>query len=248
MRRASHLALAALLAFTVSPLATAGADAGQAAAPRFPILPEDTAKGHAPLDVTDRYLVTLRDGKDVDKAEGKAKRLGVVADKTFKHALKGYAAKLNPHQLAELRSDPDVEDVVPDEVFTMTEPDPAHGRAARVRPGQRHLADQRRRRGHHQRRTRGRGRRDRRHGHRQEPSGPQRRRRRQLLDRQPAGVGRRQRPRDARRRDRRGPRQLVRGRRGGAGRPAVGRPDPRLGRERAALVVRVRPGLDRRPT
>ncbi len=119
MRRASHLALAALLAFTVSPLATAGADAGQAAAPRFPTLPEDTAKAHAPLDVTDRYLVTLRDGKDVDKAEGKAKQLGVVADKTFKHALKGYSAKLNPHQLAELRSDPDVEDVVPDEIFTM---------------------------------------------------------------------------------------------------------------------------------
>ena len=119
MRRASHLALAALLAFTVSPLATAGADAGQAAAPRFPTLPEDTAKAQGPLDVTDRYLVTLRDGKDVDKAEGKAKRLGVVADKTFKHALKGYSAKLNPHQLAELRSDPDVEDVVPDEIFTM---------------------------------------------------------------------------------------------------------------------------------
>src|SRR5262245_41437668 len=120
MRRASHLALATLLALTASPLASVGASATPAPAPRFPTLPEDKAKAEAPLDASGRYVVTFKAGKDADQATGRAKRMGVAADKTFRNVVKGFAAKLDASQVAELRLDPDVEAVVPDEIFKIT--------------------------------------------------------------------------------------------------------------------------------
>jgi subtilisin family serine protease len=118
MRRASPLALAALLAIVLSPLAAQPAAA--APAPRFPALPEDSAKAHTKLTAAGRYIVTMKDGTSVDKAKGRAVGHGVKVDKTFTHAVHGFSAKLDPAQLADLRSDPDVADVVPDEVISMT--------------------------------------------------------------------------------------------------------------------------------
>src|SRR5689334_18418252 len=120
MRRASSLALAALLTATVSPLAALPAAAVPAASPRFPTLPEDTAKTKTKLTADGRYIVALKPGRDVDKAKGKAERLGVKADKTYTYALKGYSAHLDKRQVAELEADPEVQEVVPDEVFHMT--------------------------------------------------------------------------------------------------------------------------------
>ncbi len=119
MRRASPLALAALLALTASPLAALPVAATQVASPRFPVLPEDSAKTTTKLTVDGRYIVELKPGRDVDKAKGKALGLGVKADKTYRYALKGYSAHLNRHQLAALAADPDVQEVVPDEIFTI---------------------------------------------------------------------------------------------------------------------------------
>ncbi len=118
MRRASPLALAALLALGLSPLAALPAAA--APAPRFPTLPGDTAKAKTKLTADGRYIVSLKDSADVDAAKGRAARIGVKADKTYKHALKGYSAHLDPNQLAALRMDPAVDAVVPDEIFSMT--------------------------------------------------------------------------------------------------------------------------------
>ena len=118
MRRASPLALAVLLALAASPLAALPASASPA--PRFATLPGDTARAKTKLTADGRYIVTLKDGTDVDAAKGRAARLGVKPDRTYKHALKGYSAHLDPGQLAALRTDPDVDAVVPDEVFSMT--------------------------------------------------------------------------------------------------------------------------------
>ena len=119
MRRASPLALAALLIVTASPFVAQPVAATSGVA-RFPVLPEDSAKAHGKLSAEGRYIVTLKSGKDVEQATGTAKRLGVTADKTFRNAVHGYAAKLTAGQLAALRADPDVEAVVPDEVFSIT--------------------------------------------------------------------------------------------------------------------------------
>ena len=120
MRRASSLALAALLAITVSPLAALPVAAAPAASSRFPTLPEDMAKTKTKLTVDGRYIVELKPGRDVDKAKGKAEKLGVKPDKTYRYALKGYSAHLDKGQLAAIRADPDVQEVVPDEIFHMT--------------------------------------------------------------------------------------------------------------------------------
>jgi subtilisin len=120
MRRASPLALAALLTLVVSPLAAQPVAAVPASAARFPTLPEDSAKATTKLTADGRYIVTLKADKDVDAARGKAAKLGVKVDKTYRNALKGYSAHLDRNQLAALRTDPDVDAVVPDEVFSMT--------------------------------------------------------------------------------------------------------------------------------
>jgi subtilisin len=118
MRRATSLALAALLALGASPLAAVPASA--APAPRFAALPEDSAHATTKLTAEGRYIVTLKGDRDVDVAKGHAARLGVKADRTFRSVLKGYSAHLDATQLAALRADADVESVVPDEIISMT--------------------------------------------------------------------------------------------------------------------------------
>ena len=55
----------------------------------------------------------------MDAATSRAGKRGIKADKTFRHAVRGYAAHLAADQLATLRSDPDVQAVVPDEVISI---------------------------------------------------------------------------------------------------------------------------------
>ena len=77
------------------------------------------ADAKAPLTAEGRYIVILKDGRSVDAATSRAGKRGIKADKTFRHAVRGYAAHLAADQLATLRSDPDVQAVVPDEVISI---------------------------------------------------------------------------------------------------------------------------------
>ena len=72
-----------------------------------------------PLTAEGRYIVILKDGRSVDAATSRAGKRGIKADKTFRHAVRGYAARLAADQLATLRSDPDVQAVVPDEIISI---------------------------------------------------------------------------------------------------------------------------------
>ena len=116
MRRATPLAalalfLAAATGLAVPPQAAAAGpqDAGAAA-----------RGASARLSAEGRYIVLLRDGASVDEATTRAGRLGVKADRAFRSAVRGFAAKLDAAQLAALRADPSVDAVVPDEVISMT--------------------------------------------------------------------------------------------------------------------------------
>jgi subtilisin family serine protease len=116
MRRATPLALALLLAVSVSP-AAAARPAAAGATTRAEVSRGD-ADG-APLSAEGRYIVILKSGRSVDLATGRAGRLGVRADRTFRSALHGYAARLDAGQLAALQADPDVDAVIPDEVISI---------------------------------------------------------------------------------------------------------------------------------
>ena len=69
-----------------------------------------------PAAAGDRYIVMLKDGADVGKTlkrlEGKA---GFKAERAFRHALKGFSARLGKGQLKKLRADAAVDAIVPDE-------------------------------------------------------------------------------------------------------------------------------------
>jgi subtilisin len=117
MRSATRLAALALLIATavgsVVPPPVAAVSARMA--PEVPGATDDTT----PLSAEGRYIVILKNGKSVDAATGRAGNLGVKADKTFRRGLRGYAARLAADQLAALRSDPDVQAVIPDEVISI---------------------------------------------------------------------------------------------------------------------------------
>ena len=117
MRSATRLVAVALLFATgASTIAPQPAAAGlQNPAP----VTAGTPDAKAQLSAEGRYIVILKDGKSVDAATSRAGKHGVKADKTFRHAIRGYAAHLATDQLATLRSDPDVQAVVPDEVISI---------------------------------------------------------------------------------------------------------------------------------
>jgi subtilisin len=117
MRSATRLVAVALLfamaASTVAPQPAA------AALPRPEPVTAGAADARAPLSAAGRYIVILKDGRSVDAATSRAGKHGVKADRTFRHVVRGYAAHLAADQLAILRSDPDVQAVVPDEVISI---------------------------------------------------------------------------------------------------------------------------------
>ncbi len=118
MRRAMPVAIALLIAASAIASAPSPAAAVTAGVPSGPGT-EDATRMRAPLSAAGRFIVLLRPGKSLGAATGRAARLGVTMDRTFSHAVRGYAARLDPDQVASLREDPEVEAVVPDEVISI---------------------------------------------------------------------------------------------------------------------------------
>ena len=115
MPRVASTALALLLAFAASPLAAAQ----PAAAAVVPPLPEDAGavEPSAKADPTDRWIVVYNDDTDLKTANGRARGRGIAMDRKYSKALKGYAAKLNAKQVAQVKADPDVAFVARDGVI-----------------------------------------------------------------------------------------------------------------------------------
>ena len=63
------------------------------------------------------YLVMLKGNADPDdRRERPPQKRGDIADRAFRHAFRGFAAKLDKAQRAAMLADPNVAAVVPDEV------------------------------------------------------------------------------------------------------------------------------------
>ena len=243
MRIATRMAAVALLFVTAA--STVASQPAAAVSQRPGPGAEGAADATAPLSAAGRYIVILKDGKSVDTATGRAGKLGVKADRTFRHAVHGYAARLAADQLATLRGDPDVEAVVPDEVISIagqsipTGVRRVNGRESLIAgidgdgsavDADVAIVD-----------TGIGGSDSRRHEDLNIAGGIS------CATSNPGELGRCQRPRDARGGNRGCPRQRHRRRRGRPRRAAVVGPDPRLGGQRADQLVRLRPGLDHRP-
>jgi len=117
MRRVASLALALLIA-----LPPGSAFASSSAGDSLRATADDGGVASSRADrltATDRWIVVLRDGTTMEAAKERAVRLGIARDRTFKSAVRGYAAKLTREQVAALRADPGVAAVVPDAVVSM---------------------------------------------------------------------------------------------------------------------------------
>ena len=106
--------VAALVGSFIAP-AAAAADPGSSARAGSTA---STSPGRR-VDPTGRWIVLLRDGASVDGARSRANGLGVTIDRTFRHVMSGYSARLSAAQFAALRADPNVEALVPDQVITL---------------------------------------------------------------------------------------------------------------------------------
>ncbi|HET9519772.1 MAG TPA: S8 family serine peptidase [Candidatus Limnocylindrales bacterium] len=77
--------------------------------------PEPAAEADS-ADPAGRWIVIYRNGTDAARvAKGQATRMGFRTERTFTHALRGFSAALSARQVRQLRSDPSVAAVVPDE-------------------------------------------------------------------------------------------------------------------------------------
>jgi subtilisin family serine protease len=113
MRRAM-LVLTAAVAML---LAFAGAVLAQDPSTASP----DSAEGDV---IQDRYIVVLKDGVSQAPervAEDQARRLGLEISQTYRHALKGYAARIPAERLDDVRADPSVAYVEPDKLVKTAE-------------------------------------------------------------------------------------------------------------------------------
>jgi len=69
-----------------------------------------------PADPTGRWIVLYKNGTDAAAAtQTRSVRVGFRADRTFTHGIRGFSAALSTAQVSELRHDPVVSAVVPDE-------------------------------------------------------------------------------------------------------------------------------------
>jgi subtilisin family serine protease len=83
---------------------------------RRPALPPGA--GRSATDPTNRWIVVLKNGSDaVASAERQAKRIGFRADRTYRHALRGYSATMDRTQVDALSQDPSVALIVADETI-----------------------------------------------------------------------------------------------------------------------------------
>jgi aqualysin 1 len=81
----------------------------------------DSAEGDV---IQDRYIVVLKDGvsQASERVAGdQARRLGLEVSQTYRHALKGYAARIPAERLDDVRADPSVAYVEPDKLVETTE-------------------------------------------------------------------------------------------------------------------------------
>ena len=98
-----------LALFAAAVLLLASAAAGVTAAPRSTDLSPDP---------TGRWIVVLKPGTDaVAVSASQGQKVGFSVDRTFRHAFRGYAARLNRDQVTKLKRDGRVAMVVPDEAI-----------------------------------------------------------------------------------------------------------------------------------
>ena len=117
MPRVTFPATALLIALLLT--AVAPASAAATSSPPAPGAAEGAVDANVRADATDRWIVVYRDGADVKGASGRAKGRGIATTNSFKHAFKGYAARLSASQLAAEKADPDVAYLVRDEVISL---------------------------------------------------------------------------------------------------------------------------------
>ena len=126
MRPSAAILLAILLA--VSGLGTpAGMRAAAAPTPARTADPRAGAPGQAATTApiaaqpaVGRYIVVLRSAPGRRSAAVRAAAAGIRADRTFGSVVHGFSARLSPLQVARLRADPGVAEVVPDETISAT--------------------------------------------------------------------------------------------------------------------------------
>ncbi len=122
MRRLLAILLAVLAATPVAAVLEAGtalaADSGPALVPGAL---DGSVRVRTPgLDASDRWIVVLRSGTRLDAAKARATSLGIRQDHEFNGTFRGYSARLTAGQLAWLRTDANVETVVPDDIVSLT--------------------------------------------------------------------------------------------------------------------------------
>jgi subtilisin len=122
MRRLLAAVLALLVAAPVGSVLGAGTALAAATGPALvPAALDGSAAVRAgSLDASDRWIVVLRHGSGLEAAAARANGLGVRQDRVLNGAVRGYAARLTTAQLSLLRADPHVEEVVPDDIVSMT--------------------------------------------------------------------------------------------------------------------------------
>jgi subtilisin family serine protease len=89
-----------------------------------PVVAVSRASGRAldgSADPSGRWIVVLEPGTDAPAAANRqGRRIGFRAERTYRTAVRGYAARLDGRQVATLRADPTVAQVVPDERIELT--------------------------------------------------------------------------------------------------------------------------------
>ena len=69
-------------------------------------------------DAAERVIVVLKPGADPVAGAARARGIGIRVERTFRSAVRAYAASLNPAQARRLAADPSVAAIVPDERIT----------------------------------------------------------------------------------------------------------------------------------
>jgi len=90
------------------------------AVPALLAAPAASGAGHGDGSAVGSYIVTLRSGDPADVAQRHARANGAVVEHVYRHALRGYAARMSAAAAARLASDPAVAAVVPDREVSIT--------------------------------------------------------------------------------------------------------------------------------
>ena len=112
MRHVATFVVAALLLLSVAgPVAGGAGTAARGATATADAAADDAA------DPAGRWIVLYKNGTDAQAAtENRAVKVGFRADHTFTRGLRGFSAKLSDDQVEQLRHDPAVAAIIPDEI------------------------------------------------------------------------------------------------------------------------------------